>query len=283
VFRSGAAVAADVRMRRSLHKGAFLLVEGGFDSRTYRQFAARDCQLVVCDGYANVAEATAILTSDGFPGVAGIIDRDYRHIGAGTPSSGPGLHLTDYRDLEAMLVASHGFGRVVSSLGSPSKIAAFERREGSDVRTVLLSRAAKVGAMRLYAARNGLPLKFRGLPFRRFTDNMTLEIDLGRLASEVRNRSMMPTLDVDLLIEGTRTVLAERHDVLSLVCGHDTLEVMRIGLRRSIGSQGASSVTADRLGQALALGYDAAEWRTSVLRGELKAWEGANPGYALVE
>lgn len=281
MYRSAGSVAAEIRLRRTQNPASILVVEGGFDGRTYRQQTSSEIQIVVAGNDANVIESVSALEEAAFPGVLGIVDRDYRGMGAGTMPTSPNILTTDRRDLELTLVATDAWDRVVASLGSERKVRAFEGNNGP-LRDHIVSQAAIIGAMRLHSARTGAALTFNGIGYRAFVDQETLRIDRRLLATAVRNKSNQPRLDIDLLLDEVLKVEGEGIDPLDISCGHDVLDLLALGLRRALGNQSASAVNGDRIGNALALAVDRSEWQGTALHGAMTSWEGRNPGYRVI-
>ena len=70
-------VAAEIKMIRMVHDGAFLVVEGVNDVRFWRTRRHDNCELVDGEGKLNVVGAVHRLDGEGISGVLGIVDDDY--------------------------------------------------------------------------------------------------------------------------------------------------------------------------------------------------------------
>jgi hypothetical protein len=61
--RSAVVIANEIRLRRSQHRGTFVIVEGRDDRLFYeRFFDLQQCKFIVADGKAKVCEVYAFLT-----------------------------------------------------------------------------------------------------------------------------------------------------------------------------------------------------------------------------
>src|SRR5437899_684006 len=104
--RSAVVIANDIRLRRSQHRGTFVIVDGRDDRLLYeRFFDVRQCKFVVADGKEKVYEVIRILDADGFRGAMGIVDADFDLLDE-IPMSSPNVIWGDCHDIEAMLVRS---------------------------------------------------------------------------------------------------------------------------------------------------------------------------------
>ena len=193
--RSAIIIANDIRLKRHVHKGCFLLVEGRDDRLLFRQFSEHSiCWIMTVNGKQNVIDVVNILEGDPFPGIAGVVDADFDHV-EDRPLSSDNLIMLETVDLEALLVRSSALDRVLVELGSLEKIAEF----GRDVRGALVEAAVPIGCLRLHSLRTELGLRFQGLKYGRFIDKDSLAIDIRALVEEVKHRSQrsdLPSEDV---------------------------------------------------------------------------------------
>jgi hypothetical protein len=267
-------------MRRQLHDGSFLLVEGPIDSQIYKQFGHASCRVVVADGRGNVLEVLARLNGE-IQGLLGIIDADWDWI-EGTPARIPGLIVTDVHDLEMLITASGALDRVLASLGDFDRIEDFRNTNGFSVGEGLLRAAEAIGALRLHSRRTAENLRFENLDFSAFTDPTTLAVDRVALIAEVGRKSQRPNLDPAALAHAIGSVLDDRLEPRQLCCGHDLVGVMSFALRRSVAALDAGLVRSDRLTLSLGLAYDWDEWARTEMYQAIRAWESANKPYRVL-
>ena len=104
IRRRPAAIANEIRMKRSQHAGAFFLVEGRDDRLFCERFVDRAaCKATTADGKGNVEEVIDILECDEFPGVIGLTDNDFDVIDDTSHASENIVHPARH-DLDAMLI-----------------------------------------------------------------------------------------------------------------------------------------------------------------------------------
>jgi len=92
-------VANTIRMSRSQHAGAFLIVEGDSDVRVFNRFVDSKCRIISAKNKENAVAALDILSKDKFKGVLAVVDADFWHW-EGKKIDNPDLLLTDTHDLE---------------------------------------------------------------------------------------------------------------------------------------------------------------------------------------
>src|SRR5712691_9695166 len=108
ISRRPVVIANEIRMKRSQHAGAFLVVEGRDDRLFCDRFtSSADCKLVVAEGKTSVCEVIEILEDSGFVGSVGLVDSDFDRIL--TPElMRSNIVATDAHVLESILIRSNG-------------------------------------------------------------------------------------------------------------------------------------------------------------------------------
>jgi hypothetical protein len=158
LVRRPVVIANEIRLLRSQHKGAFLLVEGRDDRLFAQRFISQNnCKVIVAEGKRNLLGVSEILESNGFSGICGFIDSDFDNVECRKYPSG-NIISTEYHDLEGTLLCSSALDVVLGEYGSADKINRF-----GDARKAILEAAYPMGCMRLYSERAGLNLRFEGL------------------------------------------------------------------------------------------------------------------------
>ncbi len=141
------AKANEIRMKRSLYKGSFFLVEGRDNRLFMHHFIGSQCKIEVTQGKNAVCEVIEILDNDNnFTGALGMVDADFDRI-EGKQDRGPNIVMPECHDLETMLICSPALDRVLVEFGSQEKLEDFEE----DVLGALLKRALPAGHLRLYS------------------------------------------------------------------------------------------------------------------------------------
>jgi Protein of unknown function (DUF4435) len=268
-LRTDDAVANQLRLRRSTFLGTFLLVEGSSDKVFYERFVDKTvCQLEVVSGKPSsklrVIAVLEILEKSSFQGILAIVDADFDRLETSLQNS-PNLLRTDTHDLETMLVNSPALDKVLAEFGSEEKIAKF-----GDVRTALVKAGISIGYFRWISQCDGLSLTFNGIKFGKFINEQSLQINEIELIKEVKNKSQVLSLD-DLVIQQRLTKKkSDRHDCLQVCCGHDLVEILSLGLRKTIGS---INVDTDSLERSLRLAYEEIYFQQTQLYADIQKWE----------
>ena len=266
-------------MRRALHQGSILIVEGPLDSRVYRQFTHSTCRVVIAEGKANATEVIRRLRP-GFAGLAAIVDQDFASLDMTTPRSDD-IMLSDGRDIECMLFASPAFDRVVAAMADSDRLDRLQDATGASLRTLVYRSAAPVGALRHISHADGLDFKFKGIEFSKFIHAADLEASYEELILEVGRKTIRPGLDPAVYAPQMRQ-LVENAEPEALVNGHDLTSVLSQALRRTIASHNAGDVSTDRLALSVGYAFDRSDWERTLLATRLREWEERNPGYRLV-
>lgn len=269
-------VAAEIRMMRPAHSGAFLVVEGAADARFWQPRRRGDCEIVDGEGKQNVVRGVRRLDAERFGGVLGIVDDDYDSLtGVDVPTDN--VVRTDAHDLECLLCRSSALDKGLAEYGDALKIRRFETTEGVDVRSALLKRALVFGRLRLAAALNDLHLDDSAIRVPRFVDRDTWAVDGDGLVRAATSGSPAARDAVNRCI-----ARLPRADPWRVARGHDVVEVLRIGLRRVLGSVG-SSVGREQISGILRAGFSPSDLRATTLWKDVRAWEAANAPFRILE
>ena len=172
--KSPGVLVAEIKMLRTSHKGAFLILEGKDDIRFWRSRRHHTCHLIDGEGKPNVVGAVQRLDAARFAGALAVVDSDFEQV-TGRRFESSNLLRTDAHDLECLLCRSSALDKVLAEYGDPGKVRRFES-VGIDVRAALVERAMVFGRLRLAAhlARPALELRVQ-IP--RFVDEDTWTVD----------------------------------------------------------------------------------------------------------
>lgn len=272
---TAASKAAELRMRRSLHRRAMMVVEGDSDARVYRRVI--DHRSIVIANNREQALAVRRLLLDE-PAILAVVDADFDRL-EGTAPSEPDVFLTDHRDLETMAFAAGAARKVVEVRGSHDKL---DRLDGT-VLAVLLPAALAVGRLRWHSHRSESALRFRGLKFnKQWLDERTLTPDPYKLARAVCDLSRRPGLEARALSDAAERLTAEQADPLDVCCGHDLAAVLGLALRKRLGSLNAGETSTERMEENILLAWDDADIRATRLYRDLVQWSSAHPDWPLL-
>ena len=272
-------IANEIRLKRSHHPGAFLVVEGR-DDRLFceRHTDSGCCNIVVAEEKEKVLEVIRILDTAGFAGVLGMVDPDFDFL-ANTEPLSPNVVTCDAHDLEVTLLRSPALDRLLVEFGSQQKIQSL----GVEVRELLFSAATPVGCLRWLSRKNNLGLRFQGLNLALCVDRNSLRIDLIKLCRKVKHLSNKWDLDELELVEAVEAMTITHHNRCHVCCGDDVLQVLSIGLRKALGTKPSQIVKVDRLKEALRLAFDDADFETSFLGAAFRDWESRNPEFRVLK
>ena len=117
-------IVAEIKIRRSLHTGSFLIVEGKDDHRFWEVRRHDSCRLIVGGGKNNVLSGVQRLDDIQFKGALGVVDSDYDYLTIRSSTS-ENLVTTDAHDLECMLCRSLALNSVLVEFGDSDKISRF--------------------------------------------------------------------------------------------------------------------------------------------------------------
>lgn len=267
-------VAAEVKMCRTLHKGAFLVVEGVDDARFWRPRKHETCELIIGEGKPNVLGCIQKLDEEHFFGALGLVDNDY-DILVGTKLDSKNLVSTDAHDLECMLCRSTALDTALAEFGDPTKIRRFEKNSRQDTRTELLERAAEFGRIRCAALRSEFGTEIKNLRIPRFVKEVDWSIDFN-LAVEVVATSEAAAVGLKNEIDRLPTL-----DPWHVSQGHDMIEILRIGLKRVLGNI-APSIGTNSISGILRAAMPLEELKSTQMGTEIESWETGNPSFRVL-
>lgn len=270
-------LAAEIKMHRKAHGGAFLVVEGTDDVRFWTRRCHETCEVIDGEGKQNVAKGIGRLDGQSFSGALGVVDDDYDSL-LGVRYESRNLVATDSHDLECLLCRSSALDRVLAEFSSRKRIQAFEERTGSDVRTGLLDRTVVFGRVRWAVARFRLDVGDGSvLRYEKFLNRKKWEVDEDGLMEEfdgVARRNGMARI---------REALAELNhaDPWRVAHGHDMIGILHAGLRSVLGDVPAG-IGKDGIAAVLRAGISREELLDTGLCRDMRAWEHENTDFPVL-
>lgn len=271
--RTPGQIEAEILMKRSVHPGSFLLVEGPDDSRFFRPRIDSSCEIVICGGKLNVLGALARLDQRSLPGMVAVVDGDLDAL-TGRMITRQNCFVLDAHDLECMLLRSPALDSVLAEYGEPSRIQAFEIR-GLSVRDALLHRGLPFGRLRWAADCRGWSLKVDSLRAR-FVDGRGWTVNQTGLIEAVSQ-------DGSISAEILQDTLAElpSADPWSICHGHDLLDILVVGLKGVLGS--TKSVDHHQIARVLRQAMDSVDFASTAIHQQLRDWEQENQPYVVLK
>ncbi len=278
--QTGDEIANEVLLIRAKYKGPILLLEGSKDERFFYRFVKNsEMPIIPAGGKEKVLNAVAILeTYNGVQGFMGIVDADFGHIDGSLPES-QNVIVTDYHDVEMMIIKTKAFDAVLLELGSEKKIREFRNQEG-EIRDDLIQKTLIIGHLRYLSMTDNLHLRFEGLHFDRFIDRNSLEIDQDKMLSNIFALTSNRCLDKKDVSNRLSELVDEMNDdPYQICCGHDFIEIFGIALRKILGSRSSKTAGPEVLGIALRLAYDSKDFHQTKLYADARMWSKRNKGY----
>lgn len=265
-------VANEISMRRSLEKGAFVVVEGVTDFRLYGKFAHQeDCRLAIAYSKSNVLMTVKEMTKDrGDALVSGIVDADYDRLD-GTRHSLP-IFPTDTHDLETMIMRSRALDNILWEYGDQDRIRSFQERRGKDVRSVLLEACYPINLLMYLSLQNNYELSFRDLDHSGFIHSSTLVVDLEKMVDYVYSQSNFVKENKKAILRALRQEMGKRLDPWQVCRGHDMVDVLLLGFKHVFGSYNSRALNHGSLSGALRLAYHKDQFHDTQLFTALDRW-----------
>lgn len=271
-------VANTIRMKRSIFKGTFLIVEGDSDKKVYDNFINREeCHIEIGHGKDNSIKAMKILESSSVKGVLAIIDADFWILDKNKIDSN-NVMITDSHDIETMIIQSPVLDRFIVEFCSDSKINALK----DNIRDILLRTCIPLGYLRWLSLKDSLNLKFEEMSFNKFIDKETLVTNIPNMVKEIKNHSQLHTLDETQVIEKLYKLMDIKHDPWQICCGHDLVNVLSIGLRKMFATYNTNTVEPYMIEKIIRTAYSYSYFCNSILYRNIKSWEDAHNSYKVL-
>ena len=259
-----------ISMTRSLFKGTIVLTEGDTDLRLYSKFVDNDnVKVFPAHSKSNVVSVVNKMTSRRDGKVLGIVDRDIDELKGRVYS--PPIFYTDYRDLEMMLINSRALDDVLTEYAEKDRVERFQKQFGS-IRDVVISSSYPLGLLMYVSYLRGYNLNFKNLEFRDFIDKRTLKTDEMRMVQAVIENTMGCELSRRNVYRDLVGQVQHHTDHKRIARGHDSVDILLIGLKESFGNYNSMKMTEGGLGGALRLAFSQDDFRESDLYRESKKW-----------
>lgn len=242
-----------ISMSRSVFHGIVLTVEGVTDQRLFGKFADRDVQVIVAHSKDNVRDVVKTMSGQRRDGlVIGIVDPDLDRL-RGRRVKPPLFH-TDCRDMEMMAIRSNALDDVIDEYGDQEQVREFRENVG-EIRDAVVSASYPIGLLMYVSMEHGLGLNFRDLDFERFINQRTLGLDVHAMVDAVLNNSRGCRVGRKQLVRMLDEEAGQLEDIWDAARGHDSVDILLIGLKRNFGSFNAKYLSEGELGGALRLAF----------------------------
>lgn len=268
-----------ISMSRSSFDGVIMLVEGVTDQRLFEKFIEKDSvEIVIAHSKDNVRNVVRCMIDKRFDDrVLGITDPDLDRL-KGRRAKPPLFH-TDCRDMEMMVIRSNALEDVIDEYGDHDAVSRFKETVGP-IRESLISASYPIGLLMFVSQTEGLNLSFKNLDFERFINARTLSIDVHAMVRDVLNNSNSCRLSGKAILRRLDEKAMELDDLWDAARGHDTVDILLIGLKGNFGSFNSKYLSEGELGGALRLAFSDDDFAGTRLYSDTSAWAGSK-GFAL--
>jgi hypothetical protein len=285
--------ATDAWMLRSEREETILLVEGTTDESVYKYFIDNTrCKIIPVDGKEIALQTIDILEKDGFNGVFVIVDNDFWKLDNFIhPSSN--VLVTDYHDLECMILNSGALEKFLDQYGSKEKI----KNLNQPIREILLNSAKPIGYLRWISLQRCMNLKFEELKFNKFIDKENLKINIQELIKKVKENSKKSSLKNEEIFQDISDLAKQNHNPWQVCNGHDLIQILYIGLMKKFATKKSTiesskgkktkrqnvNIALEHVEKNLRLAYEFSMFCLTELYKSIKAWEANNPTYKVLK
>jgi Protein of unknown function (DUF4435) len=200
----------------------FILLEGDSDVRFYRKFFRQDtCKLEEVPGGNIKLEEILSALNKVFTLIIGIRDADFLHLEA-QKTTIPNLFLTDYHDLEIILINSDtAFSAVAHEFST------IDKKEHAALKFKFFEVLKLLSYLRWYNDKSNNRLKFKGLNLGNIFDVTNFVLNPTLLFSKIKALSPNATFkDDELILLEIQAMENDNHDLLQLTNGHDLMKIM---------------------------------------------------------
>ena len=253
-----------------LSKGKiFVLLEGDDDCKIFKRLLASHCKVeTFSGGVEKLQECLQILVNDSsFRGlIIGIRDADFLHL-AGKTSGLPELFLTDFHDLEMMMLAEDECFEAI--------LAEFSNSQNDLlVRENLLESLRFVSYLRWWNDQNKAELTFKEFKFGDIFDPSHLRIDVERYLYKLVERSANAIeKDINVLKVAANSLVNKDNNIFQLCNGHDFMDILSLYFNAK-GTQ--KGVTPKRLNSHFRTAYSKPAFYKTKLYANLQKWASEN-------
>jgi hypothetical protein len=270
------AIANEIMMDRRFD-GVYVLLEGVSDNRFFKKFLDQGvARHRVTHGFEKALAVIQLLRKRQHTGhFFAILDADFRRIEGKMPPD-ECVFLTDYHDLEMMLIASSAWQQILDLHASEQKLNDFQQNR--PLKEVLFSLATAIACLRLLNGRENLGLRFKAknsaqpLAYHRFVDKDSLTLkDQRELIKFFLDLSQQQALHIEELVVKIEAISMEKMDPHELCNGHDVIQLLHLALKKAVGSM--QNVSPVDLESKFLLAYDSQDFQRTQLFAALKAWE----------
>lgn len=272
-------IVQEIRFERKVHKGSFLLLEGGTDLKRYEQFIdEKACSTVNCHGRKNAVEAIKILYEDGFMGALGIVDADFDRVN-GNIEEHEGLIFSETHDLDLDLLTPTTLRRYLVQVGDPGKCATYGSPE--NIIEKILVGLKPVSVAKLLNRRGAIRYKLSNLDISTCFVDFTIDID--RYIELIFQGKIVAESEKSKIRNQILSLSQKDFDLMQLTNGHDFCDALGICLRCELGERRATQTWGKEVEIHIRLLFSDQSFKQSVIYNKIITWEQENPPYIVLD
>lgn len=267
-------LAAQIRMERQLHKGAFLVFEGSNDIRRFRKFFNEEiCSFVNAFGRENVEGAIEIEDNNGRIDLLGFVDADFDAI-IGNAVASDNVIASEKHDFDVDVCATSALDRYLVEVADANKV--IDCGGATACLESLMHALKPLSAARYASVRYGMQYSFEGVDHRAFFDGYVVDIDSlvdhlsqGRFSDPASRQALRERID---------QFVESDIDLWQVTNGHDLMAAIGIALRQRLGNRAYPQTWRSEVEKHLRLTFDPNDFDEAGLRAKVIAWVGSENG-----
>jgi len=267
------AVVNDIRLEIRHPSGrdkVWMVVEGIDDQRLFNKFFDRKhVQIKISHGGVSMVKPIVDILLKETTRILGIRDADFLHLEQNSRTPEPHIFLTDYHDIEMMLLACDKAYQSVYAAYCDNK------KEPELLRENILKSIAFIGGLKWLNISGVLGLCFEDLGLAGFFDGEKILLDEEKYLFVVMQRSKKKKREV--LKEEVMEKIKDINDFLNLCNGHDFQKALALYIN---AHSDKAKIKEDAISKAFQVAYRFEDFQESELFKQLKVWAD-NQGFQL--
>jgi len=267
---------ANAIMMDNSFKGHYLVVEGQKDYKVFSKFIDHvNIRIKEAFGFEKVKLVLQILTERGFSNKIGIIDADFSRI-LEIEHNLEGLFLTDYHDIEVMIIKTKSLESVLRTFISNTKLQSFEKEKGKTIQELVMELGSEIGFLKLANKVYDLGLVFKPhnpegnqIDYKDFIDRNSFSYHgksqlIRTSINYSRNKSsrLKTELEITNALDEIAKQTFEIHD---LVNGHDLSNILFLLMKKTLASRNKMLTDFNSVEDCLSLAYDYEDFKETEL------------------
>lgn len=266
-------ILSEARMMKKDYNETYILVEGESDKTFFKTLTSfsPNIRFRPVNGWEKVYGVICAAQQEKYMEILGVIDRDYHLLINDGITESEQLIFSDDNDIEMMIFLSSSFDKFLTVCATKTKMTSLTAKP----RTLVLSTASSIGALRAISLLKKYCFHFEGLNLKEFIDKDTLAPNCTLLIEKVIQRTRSRGIQVSKSLE---ELVSEHQDFMksnntSLLCnGHDVLDILGIAMCKMFASATANQYNGDNLFDYLLVGYPSEEFQQSGLYKKMADW-----------